>query len=177
MQLWDQIWGGGQRGQRDGGGPSQLGTGYKIWGRAELGWDTAMRWRNVTHAVNELPVCLPKWRLHENASGHPHLGWITKPLPSAPTAACWLSEMSSVWWGGRVFSWGQPRPPSHSSISSNTHSWAINKCGGLPSEIQQGTTKLQQTWRTTPRHKPLNSGEAEGGWQLNKLIWGGGFSF
>ncbi len=87
-----------------GAGLSQLGTGLKICEQTELGWDTEMGWRNVTHAINELPVCLPKWWLRENALGHRHLGRITNPLHSAPAAVCYSSKMSSLWLGGRVLS-------------------------------------------------------------------------
>lgn len=71
-----------------GAGLSQLVTGLKICEQTELGLGTEMGWRNVTHAINELPVCLPKRWLHENALGHGHLGRITSPQPSAPAAVC-----------------------------------------------------------------------------------------
>lgn len=96
-----QVKGGGVEG---GGCSHSWGTGPKIWEQPELGWDTEMGWRNVTHAINELPVCLPKWRLSGNALGHRHLGRITNPLPSAPADVCYYAEMSSVWFGGSVLS-------------------------------------------------------------------------
>lgn len=90
-------WGEGERGGAltAGDRPKDLRT---VWTRL----DTEMRWRNVTHAINELPVCLPKWRLSENALGHRHLGRITNPLLSAPVAVCYYSKMSSDWFGGSV---------------------------------------------------------------------------
>lgn len=89
----------------NGGGVNEVGGGaepFKI-GRAwrseeKVGSNTEMGWRNVTHAVDELPVCLPKWRLRENTLVRCHLVGIANAPPSA---ACSTSQMNSgsVWSG------------------------------------------------------------------------------
>lgn len=78
---------------------SQLGSGLRIWEQTELGRDTVMGWRNVTHAIKELPVCLQKWRPHENALGHRHLRPIANPLPSAsPPGGAQSGWKSTLLW-------------------------------------------------------------------------------
>ena len=122
---------------------SQLGTGLKIWEQTELGWDTAMGWRNVTHAINELPVCLPKRWLRENGLGHRHLGRITNPLPPPLSAgpprwvqSGWEAESSPE----------TSLAPSHSPISSDTHGSAIYKLEACPLRSTRALQSSSRHW-------------------------------
>lgn len=76
-------------------------TGLKIREHTELGRDIEMGWRNVTLAINELPVCLLKRRLRENVLNCRHLGRFITHCPLHPAAARKPSKMSSVCLGGR----------------------------------------------------------------------------
>lgn len=65
------------------------------WSEVRAARNTETGWRNVTHAVNELPACLPEWRPGRK---NPHFGWLPfgrddrRPLLPAPE---WT--LSSVW--------------------------------------------------------------------------------
>lgn len=110
-------------------------------------WEhTVMGWRNVTHAINELPVCLPKGWLRENALGHRHLGWITNLLPSAPAAVCYSPPRWTPSGWEEEFSPEASLAPSHNPISSNTHSSAINKLEACPLRSTRALQSSSRHW-------------------------------
>lgn len=139
-----------------GAGLSQLETGLKIWEQTEPGWDTAMGWRNVTHAINELPVCLPKWWLRENALGHRHLGQTTNPCPLPPPLSASPPRWAQSGWEEEL-SPEASLAPSHSPISSDTHSRAINKLEACPLRSARAlqSSSRHRDYRLIPHHSTV----------------------
>lgn len=150
---------------------SKVGQSSLSWGVAwgsenKLSWAGTLWWDGgMSHMLSRSCLCVYR------SGGRMKMLWVIAIWDRLQIHCPLLVLREELSLAGRALSYGKHKPRLQPQPHFLRHPQQSYKyVGRLPSKINRGTKKLQQTLRLPPHHTPLNSGGAEGRLKVLSLV-------